>query len=77
MNVTNVLEAKIKVRQSRSGLLPATIELKDEVHGNFFLNFGDTNAIEEPAAIQNTLFIRDFTNSIDLVRIDEALRMKE
>ena len=60
MNVTNLLEAKIKVRQNLSGLLPATIELKDEVHGNFFLKFGDTNAIEETAAIQNTLFYQGF-----------------
>lgn len=77
MNMTNVLEAKIKVRENLSDLLSATIELKDEVHGNIFLNFDDIKVIKEPAAIQNTLFIRDFTNSIDLVRIDEALRMKE
>uniref|UniRef100_A0A9I9E6U9 Uncharacterized protein n=1 Tax=Cucumis melo TaxID=3656 RepID=A0A9I9E6U9_CUCME len=74
MNMTNVLEAKIKVRENLSDLLSATIELKDEVHGNIFLNFDDIKVIKEPAAIQNTLFIRDFTNPVDLVRIDQALK---
>lgn len=40
----------------------------------FFLILVDLKAIEEPTAIQNARFIKDFTNLIDLARIDQALK---
>lgn len=52
--------------------MPTTIELKDEICGNFFHNFGNIETLEEPLAVQNALFIKDFSNRIDLIRLDHV-----
>ena len=67
--MNNASKAKIKVRKNFSGFLLATSELKDEFLGNFYLNFGDIEVIQEPTTFQNALVIKDFSNSIDLAKI--------
>ena len=64
------LEAKIKVSQNPSGFLPATIELRDKNRSNTFLNFGGPQVLEDPKVIEGALFLKDFTNPIDLVRLN-------
>ena len=43
LNLIECSEARIKVRKNLCGFLPATIEIKSETRGNFFLNFGILN----------------------------------
>lgn len=47
LNLTNSSEARIQVTNF-SGFLPATTQLMNEVRGNFYLNFGEIESIEEP-----------------------------
>ena len=63
----NCSKDKIKVGQNVCGLLPAMVELRDENRGNFFLNFRDIELLED--IIEGALFLKDFTNLIDLVKL--------
>lgn len=47
--------------------MPATIEIKDEKRGYIFFNFSDIETIEAPNTIHGALFIKFFSNPIDLV----------
>lgn len=73
LNLIKFSEARIKVRKNLCGFLPATIELKSENWGNFSLNFGDFEPLEAPVIIQYDLFQSDFSNPIDLCRINSVI----
>lgn len=69
LNLLNVSEAKIQVRKNLYGFMPATIEIQDERRGNIFLNFGDIETTKAPKEIHGALFLKDFSNPIDLMRL--------
>ena len=62
----NCTEAKIQVQKKLCGFLPATIELKNENRGNFYLNFGDMESLDTPQIVKSDLFFSDFSNAIDI-----------
>ena len=79
LNLIKCSEARIKVQNNLCGFLLATIELKSETRGNFFLNFADFEPLEVPATVHHNLSHSDFSNPIDLCRlnlviIDEELQ---
>ena len=53
-------EARIRVRKNLCDFLPATIELKNESRGNFFLNFGDNESIDNPDIAIKGIFLVTF-----------------
>ena len=50
----------IKVSQNLCGFLPATVELRSEIQGHIFLNFGDFEVMENPKVIEGALFLKDY-----------------
>lgn len=51
LNLLNCSEAKIKVKKNLCGFMQATIEIKNEIRGNIFLNFGDIESVEAPSNV--------------------------
>uniref|UniRef100_A0A9I9EFP3 Uncharacterized protein n=1 Tax=Cucumis melo TaxID=3656 RepID=A0A9I9EFP3_CUCME len=74
LNLTNYNEARIQVKQNLCGFVPSTIQITDPKKGNIFLNFGDFECLKPPFLTVGTIMVSDFKNSIDLLRIREALQ---
>lgn len=53
--------------------MPSTIEIIYN-RGNLFLNFGDVEASDPPSISTGPLFINDFTNPLDLLRLKQVMR---
>lgn len=71
LKLLNVLAAKIKVKTNLYGFMPSTIEISDDKHGIIYY-FGDFISLEPPAKVKEELFFKDFTNLIDLVRLNQV-----
>lgn len=52
--------------------MPATIEIVDEKRGNIFLNFRDIECIGDFNSIKGALFLTNFSNPIDLLRLNQV-----
>ena len=74
LNLLNCSEAKIQVKKNLCGFMPSTIEIKDGKQGNIFLNFGDIEIIDPLSKVKGALFTRDFTNHIDVVRLNQVMK---
>lgn len=72
LNLLNCSEARIRVKRNLCGLMPATIEIVDDKRGNIFLNFGDIESIEESNLNKGALLLSNFSNSIDLLRLNQV-----
>lgn len=77
LNLLNCSEAKIQVKCNLCGFILATIEIKDEKRGNIFLSFGDIEIMEAPTKVHGDLFVKDFTNPIDIVKLNCVLQDEE
>ncbi|XP_050946413.1 uncharacterized protein LOC107992196 [Cucumis melo] len=55
----------------------AMVELRDENQGNIFFNFGDFEALEDPKVNEGAMFLKDFANPIDLMRLNQVLLDEE
>lgn len=49
--------------------MPSTIEIINVQRENIFLNFGDIKALDPPAISHGDLFLKDFINPFDLLRL--------
>ena len=56
------------------GFNSTTIEIFDERRGNIFLNFGDISIFNPPSKVQGNLFTHDFSNPLDIVRINQVMK---
>ena len=74
LNLTNYSQIRIQVKQNLCGSVPSTIEITDLKRGNIFLNFGDFKCLNPPVPTVGTIMVNDFRNSIDFLRIREALQ---
>ncbi|XP_038904899.1 uncharacterized protein LOC120091119 isoform X2 [Benincasa hispida] len=72
LNLIKVLDAIIKVKENLCGFVPATIEVSNEKRGSIYLNFGDISTSNPPSKVKGDLFESDFTNPIDLIRLNEV-----
>lgn len=72
LNLLNCPKAKIQVKKNLCGFMPPTIEIKDKKRGNIFLNFRDIKLIDPPSKVKGALFVKDFTNHIDVVRFKSS-----
>lgn len=52
--------------------MPATIEIVDEKRGNIFLNFGDIESFEDFNSNKGALFLSNFSNPIELLRLNQV-----
>lgn len=53
--------------------LLATIKIKDRKRGNIFLHFGVIEVLDSPNIFHGDLFIRDFSNLLDLSRLHQVM----
>lgn len=52
--------------------MSASIEIKNECRGSIYLHFGDIEPMEEPSLVHKDLFISDFLNPIDQLRLKQV-----
>ena len=74
LNFVNVSKAKIQVKENLCVFIPATLEINDEKRGNIFLNFGDISSVNPPSKVRGDLFVYDFSNPVDAVRLNPVLK---
>lgn len=50
------------------------LEINDETRENIFLNFGDIEALGPPNVVKGDLQVKDFSNPIDLIRVNQVMK---
>ena len=63
LNLINCSKVRIQVQRNLCGFMTTTIELRNVVKCNCFLNFEDFNLLEA-----HDLYFKEFSNPIDLSR---------
>lgn len=73
-NLLNYSEAKIPIKRNLCRFMPSTIQIINVNRRNIFLNFGDIEVVNPPNITKGPLCISDFTNPLDLVRLNQVMK---